>query len=574
MNSRWGHAIIDELSASGVGHFFICPGSRSTPLALAVAERGYPSTVHYDERGAAFAALGYGAATGKPAAWITTSGTAVANGLPAVVEASISNIPMALVTADRPPELRNTGANQTIDQVEIFGSYVRGFVDVPPPGGDFDEAILRTTVHEKMVVKSPGPGPVHFNCMFREPLVSPSDAVAPTGSQVNVDRPLQVKDGVSPMDSSALDAIVGQVRSSEKVLLVVGGGLSDDDEEAIAGLSGILRCPIFADIRTGLRRGTVMAAGVVHNFDLLLQSKHGFEKPEVVIHFGERMTSKFVYAFLNDEAIQQSRIDLWGKVVDPDRRLDHVVRLDVGEACRSMVEILTRDRRRKGASGSGEYNEGWQKSSAAVRGLLPKIRAARYELTEPSLAYNVSRLMPADGNLILAASMPVRDMDSYATHEAARMRVFSNRGASGIDGTIATASGIAIANGHPTVVVTGDLALLHDLNSLPLVPKDVPFTIVAINNDGGGIFSFLPVAGLTPYFERMFGTPHGLNFEAAADMFGFQYEAPATLRDFERVFLSSSVSGRTLIEVRTDRSENVALHREIVSLVADAMSTA
>jgi 2-succinyl-5-enolpyruvyl-6-hydroxy-3-cyclohexene-1-carboxylate synthase len=567
-NRLWADLIVEELIRCGVNFFCVAPGSRSTPLVAALAANDKAqSLVHFDERGTAFAALGYARATGRPAAWITTSGTAVANGLPAVVEASTDGVPMILLTADRPPELRQTGANQTIDQPDIFGDYVRWRFDLPAPDLAIDPAMVLTTVDQAAYRARRSPhGPVHLNLMFREPFL-PEGGDNPRGPSpwAEGDEPYTRYAATKPaVDETEIQALWQTLRPEKRGLVVAGRMASRKQGEAVVRLAGALGWPLLPDIGSQLRLGTD-SENLAAYYDVLLASESFAEShaPEAVVHVGGRALSKRLEQFLG-----RSRPDPYVVVrenpfrLDPAHRVTHSIEADVLDFCAAMVRVATGDQPVEDAS----WMKGWRGASENVGHSLDGISSTK--LDEPFVARSVSRNVPPDYGLVVASSMPVRDLDTYAAADGAPVPVAANRGASGIDGTVATAVGFARGLGRPVTLLIGDLALLHDFNSLAML-RDVPVVVVVLNNDGGGIFSFLPVATHTEFFEPYFGTPQGVGFGPAAEMFGLHYERPATTKEFVEVYRGAHTRGSsTLIEVRTDREENLALHRRVLEEVA------
>ena len=565
-NRLWANLIVEELLRCGVEFFCVAPGSRSTPLvaALAANEKAR-SLIHFDERGTAFAALGYARATRRPAAWITTSGTAVANGLPAIVEAAIDGVPMILLTADRPPELRQTGANQTIDQPDIFGDYVRWRFDLPAPDPVIDPAMVLTTVDQAAyrAMRTPQ-GPVHLNLMFREPFL-PEDADSPfaPSSWTKSGEPYTRYAATKPtVDQTELDLLWEAIRRTKRGLVVAGRLAFRKQGEAVMRLAETLGWPLLPDIGSQVRLGAA-SEGFVAHYDALLSSDSfaGAHVPEAVIHVGGRALSKRLEQFL-----ARSRPDPYVVVrenpfrLDPSHRVTHSVEADVVDFCAALARAATEDSLEVDSSWAAD----WRVASEKTGHHLDEIFSGTQEPDEPQVARAVSRNIPLDHGLIVASSMPVRDLDTYAATDGAPVPVAANRGASGIDGTVATAAGFAHGSGRPVTLLIGDLALLHDMNSLAML-RDLPVVVVVLNNDGGGIFSFLPVASQKEFFEPYFGTPQGLGFEPAAKMFGLGYECPGTMDEFVEAYrVACSCGYSTLIEVHTDREENVALHRRIL----------
>jgi 2-succinyl-5-enolpyruvyl-6-hydroxy-3-cyclohexene-1-carboxylate synthase len=574
-NRLWATLIVEELARSGVDFFCVAPGSRSTPLVVALAaNKKAESLVHFDERGSAFGALGYARATGRPAAWITTSGTAVANGLPAVVEAATDGVPMILLTADRPPEFRQTGANQTIDQPDIFGDYVRWRFDLPAPEEAVDPAMVLTTVDQAVYRARRAPsGPVHLNLMFREPFIpDPEDLEGELPAPARwlksgepYTRYTATRPAVDPDEVERLWEALHPVKRG----LVVAGRLSSQKQgEAVLQLAESLDWPLLPDVGSQVRLG-VRSENLVPYYDALLTSEPFKEAhyPEVVLHVGGRAVSKRLEQFLT-----RSQPDPYVVVrenpfrLDPGHRVTHSVETDVTDFCAALAKVAERRPR----AGAASWRRGWRKASEKVDSYLDRAFEGIKELNEPFVARLISRHVPEGHALVVASSMPIRDLDTFAAADGTIVPVAANRGASGIDGTVATAAGFARGSGRPLTLLIGDLALLHDLNSLAML-RDLPVVVVVLNNDGGAIFSFLPVARHKAFFEPYFGTPQGVGFEGGAKMFGLAYDLPRTAEEFVETYRVASTRNRpTLIEVRTDREENTELHRKLLSEISEA----
>jgi len=569
-NRLWAHLIVEELLRCGVGFFCVAPGSRSTPLVAALASNETASSlIHFDERGTAFAALGYARATGLPAAWITTSGTAVANGLPAVVEAATDGVPMILLTADRPPELRQTGANQTIDQPDIFGDYVRWRFDLPAPDPGIDPAMVLTTVDQAAYRASRTPrGPVHLNLMFREPFLSdPEDEGALSGpaSWEQSDEPYTRYAATKPaVDEMEIHNLWETLRPAKRGLVVAGRLASRKQGEAVLRLAESLGWPLLPDIGSQVRLGAD-SKGLVAHYDALLavDSFARRHEPEAVVHVGGRALSKRLEQFLARSrpapyvVVRENPFRL-----DPTHRVTHSVEANVVDFCAALVQAATEDP----PAMDSPWTAGWREASEEAGRHLDGILSG--EPNEPLVARIVSRNVPQDHGLVVASSMPVRDLDTCAAADGAPVPVAANRGASGIDGTVATAAGFARGLGRPVTLLIGDLALLHDLNSLAIL-RDVHVVVVVLNNDGGGIFSFLPVAKHEEFFEAYLGTPQGVGFGPAAEMFGLDYEQPRTTGELLDAYSGACASGRSsILEVRTNREQNVRLHAELLRLAS------
>ncbi len=567
-NRLWAYLIVEELIRCGVDFFCVSPGSRSTPLVAALSENPKAKPlVHFDERGSAFAALGYARATGRPAAWITTSGTAVANGSPAIVEAATDGVPMLCITADRPPELRQTGANQTIVQPNIFGDYARWSFDLPAPDLSVDPASVLTTVDQAVYRARRAPeGPVHLNAMFREPFLSEPEIQGELDFRLDSwnggEEPYtRYADTRPAVDAEEVGRLWEKLRLAQRGLIIAGRLGTRIQGEAVARLAEDLDWPLLTDINSQLRLGNDRQR--VAYYDALLTDGHFWEehRPDAVVQFGGRPLSKRLEQALARAAPENYMVVRDNPFrLDPNHRVTQSVEADVVSFCAALSEAAEKN---PGELMSG-WSAGWFKASERVGDLLDERLAGKEELGEPSVARLISRHIPEGHGLVLASSMPIRDMDTFAAVDGTAVPVAANRGASGIDGTVATAAGFARGLGKPVTLVIGDLALLHDLNSLAML-KDLPVVVVAINNDGGGIFSFLPVARQEKIFEPYFGTPHGLNFKAAAGMFGLEYGQPDSAVELVKAYQSACArQAPTLIEVKTNREENIALHRELL----------
>jgi 2-succinyl-5-enolpyruvyl-6-hydroxy-3-cyclohexene-1-carboxylate synthase len=581
-NRLWATLLMEELRRQHVGFVAVAPGSRSAPLALAVAESGLPHTVHYDERGAAFLALGHARATGWPAAVVTTSGTVVANLHPPFGKAGLDGVPLLLVTADRPPELRATGANQTMDQVKVFGDRVRWFFDLPPPSADVDPALVLTTAGAAVRHALHLPrGPVHLNMPFREPLVpGPGDARAEIPAHVAAwqasGEPYTL--GATDANPSGALFLSGELadfdegRRIERGLVVAGRLNEHIEADSAAVVAERLGWPLLPDVRSFARVGQV-GAGSASFYDHVLLSERFAQqhRPEAVLLVGDTPLSKRLLTFL-----AESRPRVFAVMRDGPGRLDPVHRVThhvAGRVLWSMDRLLDELAFLPPAEKTAWTTAWLDASHAAAREIAHALDRPRV-LSEPFVARAVARMIPDGETLVLAASMPVRDVDFYAPPDRMPVTIVANRGVSGIDGTVATAAGAARADGDGATLLIGDLALLHDLNSLALLREGPRVVVVVLNNDGGGIFSFLPVARHADgaAFERMFGTPHGLGFRSAAEMFGLGYAAPETPEAFRAAYHAALArTTSSLIEVRTDRAANHALHLDVQARVRAAV---
>ena len=578
INHVWALLVVEELIRLGVKYFCVSPGSRSTPFATAIARhKEANSLVHYDERGASFAALGYGKTTHEPAVWVTTSGTAVANGLPAVIEAHMEGVPLILLTADRPHELRQTGANQSINQTSLFAPFIKWGFDAPPPTTEIPPSFVLSTIDQAVHRScSDGMGPVHLNWMFREPLAPKSadfdfspylstvskwmDDETPYTKYISVNK----QTGLRSLTASGLC----ETFWSSNGVVIAGRLKSKSEGASVIKLATALGWPVYVDVSSQVRLGSDPEFGEAILLSPLLFDSHHYDQlpvPDTVIQFGKRPASKQLLAWIDSvKPIHNLVVDDWPDRIDPIHNVTLRVESGIIEFCTSVLSAINPQSEQK-----KKWLVLWQLVNNQVLEKLENYWERSQLLDEPSVARIVSEKIGEGDVLVVGNSMPVRDLNTFAARNAAFVHIITNRGASGIDGIIATAVGASIGSQKPVTVLIGDLSLLHDLNSLAMVSNvNRPFVVVVINNDGGGIFSFLPIAEYTDVFEPYFGTPHGLSFEQAADMFGAEYCRPETIEEFSNQYSEAiNYSGFSLLEIRTSRAANLQVHKEIKRLI-------
>ncbi|MGC5016031.1 2-succinyl-5-enolpyruvyl-6-hydroxy-3-cyclohexene-1-carboxylic-acid synthase [Streptosporangium sp. DT93] len=526
--------LVDELARCGLTDVVLAPGSRSTPLALAVhADSRIRLHVRVDERSASFLAVGLARRGGRPVALICTSGTAAVNFHPAVVEAHESGVPLLVLTADRPPELRDTGASQTVDQVKLYGTAVRWFSEVGVPEERPGQVAYWRSLTCRAYQRALGPcdpGPVHLNVAFREPLV-------PDGDESWCE-PLE-RDGKGPWvrARTAAPATALHLPPTRRGVLVVGDGATGTRRYvAAAGMAG---WPVLSEPSGGARYGDHAVSA--YHFLLGTPEFAGAHRPDVVVTLGRPSLSKPLLNWIGqagEHIVVAADMTRWP---DPTRSATQVVQ---------TVEIPV-------AAGDDAWLRSWRRAETAARDAIDGVMDAS-GLSEPRLARDLAGMLP-DGSLLFSgSSMPVRDLDQ-AMRPRRGLRIMANRGAAGIDGVVSSAMGAALAHPGPSYALMGDLTFLHDQNGLLLGPREPrpDLCLVVVNNDGGGIFSLLPQAALRDPFERIFGTAHGVDLGHVAAATGTPYTFVDEPGGLERAVRGEGVR---LVEVRTDRESNAVLH--------------
>lgn len=580
-------AFVDEIARAGVRHVCIAPGSRSTPLALMIARHPALRTwMHLDERSAAFFALGMARALRKPVALLCTSGTAAANFLPAVVEARSARVPLIVLTADRPPELRDVGAAQTIDQHRLYGGYPKWFVEVALP--DTAPELLRyvrtLACRAAATAMAVPAGPVHLNFPFREPLVpaaidppsgiSSADLLAWHGRPhgvpwVTVD---EITGAASP---ETIQHVAAQLTGARRPLVICGPQFDRDLAEPLSALARAIGAPILVDPLSQLRWGTHDRCTLIDGYDALLRNASLASSlvPDVVLRIGGIPTSKTLLQYLERHA-SATQILVDAQWPDPTLVAARVVHADPRRFCMQLLAHIAGETDARAAGTN--WLASWRRLDAAAGAALAAFTESIAEPFEGAALAQIMASMPVDGTVFVSSSMPVRDLDSFARGDGRPLRILANRGANGIDGVISSALGVAATRetgDGPVVLVVGDLAFYHDMNGLLAARMhSLDATIVVINNDGGGIFSFLPQAADSTRFEQLFGTPHGMQFEPVATLYGASYRAVGSIDEL-RAAVTDGIRGTGLhiVELRTDRARNVALHRDAWARVAAAV---
>jgi 2-succinyl-5-enolpyruvyl-6-hydroxy-3-cyclohexene-1-carboxylate synthase len=576
-NTALASALVEELARCGVRHAAIAPGSRSSPVALALLRApAIEATTVVDERSAAFFALGAAQATGTPAVVACTSGTAAANLHPAVCEADEAGVPMLVLTSDRPPELRDVGAGQTIDQLKLYGDAVRWFCEVGTHDADDAGLLHFRSVACRAFAAARGdrrPGPVHLNLAWRDPLgpepregdVSATSALALKGRG---ERPLHAVISPSPApDDHLLDELCERIASAPRGLIVAGRQPDRPATEAIAALARAAGYPILAEPTSQLRIGPHDRSLVVWAYEPIARARPEALEPELVLRFGDMPTCKPLRQWFGElDALRQFVVDPHGAWNEPSRRAETILRADPTLLAAGAADRL--------GGGDADWAAGWIDAATAAAGALGSALDSLDEPTEPGVHAALGAAY-ADGDLVYtASSMPIRDQEAFVPTGPADVRFLCNRGANGIDGLISSGIGAALATGRPTWIITGDLGLFHDMNGLALLREtSAPVRVVVLDNDGGGIFEFLPQAEQVTRaeFEALFGTPIGLKVDRVSALYDLRHRRVEDLTELA----TAGAAGTSLIEIPVpDRRRNVDLHRQIAEAAEAAVLAA
>ena len=560
-------ALVDELVRCGMRHAVTTPGSRNAPLALTLAGRAELDCVSViDERAAGFMALGMAKASGRPVAVTCTSGTAAANLAPAVHEAWQARVPLIVLTADRPPELREVGAGQAIDQVHLYGSAAKWFVEVGnhEPGRSTAEHFRGLGCRAFWTAAGGRPGPVHLNFALRDPL-DPALAEMDAGQWAgrDGDRPwAHLREHPPAPDANDVQRAAARMAEAPRGAIVCGP-VAGEMAEPVARLAEQSGWPVLAEPASGVRCGEHDRSHVVAGYDVLLRDEAfaAGHAPDLVLRVGDTPTSKPLRTWL--AVVPQVVLDPHGAWHEPTRTAELLLHAEPAAACDALAAALEM----RGGSNHGPWLAEWRHADSLVAPAL----AQAPEPSEPR-AYVAAAGALEPGSLVwTASSMPVRDVEAFWPAGAEPTRFLANRGANGIDGTIASAAGATRATGAPTLVLIGELALLHDIGGLLAARRaGIALTVLCVDNGGGGIFDFLPVAGSADHaaYEEHVATPSGLDLETLSALSAMAYR-PVSTDDEIRAAVAA---GPGLVHVRTDRAANVRVHFEIAARVSAGLT--
>ncbi|MEH1903180.1 MAG: 2-succinyl-5-enolpyruvyl-6-hydroxy-3-cyclohexene-1-carboxylic-acid synthase [Nostoc sp.] len=568
INQLWAYILTETLKRLGLTCVIICPGSRSTPLAVAFAEQipEIEAISILDERSAAFFALGQAQATGRPVVLLCTSGTAGANFYSAVIEASYSRVPLLVLTTDRPPELRDCHSGQTVDQLRLYGNYPNWQTELALPSADMGMlAYLRQMViHSWERAQTPTKGPVHLNIPFRDPLAPLPDGTDLSYLQSQF-QPEEFFAGITnpcPMPHAPCP-IPKEWKECDRGIIIAGVAQPQQPQEyakAIAQLSQTLKWPVLAEGLSPVRNYAELNPYLISTYDLILRNQQLAKQlaPEMVIQVGEMPTSKELRNWI--DATQPRR---W--VIDPsDQNLDPLH----GRTTHLRISVEDIKAEERNLSFSSDYGKKWCDAEAKVRLVVDQTMGKIDEIIESKAAWLISQILPPGTPLFIANSMPVRDVEYFWKPNNLGVRSYFNRGANGIDGTLSTALGIAHRQ-QSSVMLTGDLALLHDTNGFLIRNKFVGhLTIVLINNNGGGIFEMLPIAKFDPPFEEFFGTPQDIDFAQLCATYNVQHELITSWQQLQQRLNPLPTQGIRILELQTNRKADAKWRQENLRIFA------
>jgi 2-succinyl-5-enolpyruvyl-6-hydroxy-3-cyclohexene-1-carboxylate synthase len=571
-NTALASALVEELARCGIEHACVSPGSRSAPLALAFwNEPGIRVWSLIDERCAGFFALGLAQQTGKPVAILTTSGTAGANLHPGVAEASEARVPLIMITADRPPELRGRGAGQTIDQLKLYGSSVRWFCELGVTDAD-DAGLLHfrsTAVRAFGEATAPPPGPVHLNVPLREPL-----APTPVEGDVTARDPLALEGrrGGKPLtgvrrphaapDRRLIDHVAGLIAANPRGLIVAGRQPDPATASPVVALARAAGYPVLAEPTSQLRAGKHDRELVVPEYDALLREPPGHLAPDLVIRIGDMVTSRATREWLrSNRSCTQLVIDPDGAWNEPSSIAAEILRIAPAELCEAVAGELE-------PRSESDWQRRWLAASVAAREAIEEaLGALGQELFEPRVYRELAAVLEPQSTVYVSSSMPVRDLETFFPAIETPARFLANRGANGIDGLVSSGLGAAAVAPSRTFLLIGDVGLYHDMNGLLAVPRlGVEATIVVLNNGGGAIFDFLPIAGFPAGYEELFATPPDLEVASVAALYGIPFTRVSGHDE-----LRDALTRPGLVEIPLDRARNVELHRALFDRVAAAV---
>ncbi|MFT8319777.1 MAG: 2-succinyl-5-enolpyruvyl-6-hydroxy-3-cyclohexene-1-carboxylic-acid synthase [Bacillus sp. (in: firmicutes)] len=561
------YAFVHELVHNGIENVVISPGSRSTPIALIMAEqKNINLHVHVDERAAAFFALGIAKASKKPTVLVCTSGTAAANYFPAIIEAMISRIPLLVLTADRPHELRDVGAPQAINQIDLYGRQVKWFMEMSPPDGSEEMIRYVKTVSARAVTTAlqEPKGPVHLNLPFREPLIPDLGNLPTYHIENGSSKYIHMEKGDLTLSDDYFQQLANKLSKYTNGIIICGEIDKEHLPSSIIQLAKIMKFPILADPLSQLRTVDDGQEYIIDTYDTFLRNEMAQKtlKPDIVIRFGSMPVSKALTLFLKEQkGIEQIVIDGGAGFRDPNQLTSEMIYCDEVLFCHKIMLYLKK-------CSTNHVLVSWQNINMLTKKALQRIKENN-QMSEAKLFSVLGELLPEDAALFVGNSMPIRDLDTFFHAQQKKITMYANRGANGIDGTVSTALGVGVIK-QPLFLVLGDLTFFHDANGLIAAKQfNIPITIFLINNNGGGIFSFLPQANHKKHFEVLFGTPLDLDFKHIITMYKGEYDLIKEWPQLTEIIQKQIEAPKLrVIEIQTNREKNVEEHRELIKSVS------
>jgi len=576
-NTVWCDLFVNRLVEYGVKYVCISPGSRSTPLTLAFSQNDNIKVFQIvDERSSAFYALGMANKSKTPVAVLTTSGTAVAELYPAIIEAYYRRVPLIICTADRPPYLRNTGANQTINQDNIFANHIRYFADVGLPEVNLAKlkSLIKKTDEALKIALIENRGPVHLNFPFEKPFEP--DCYT---EKIDIKFLQKIYNYIGSIDLNEkkkkylINDKIKKLVNHEKGLIIVGyNGYDEEFARLCATLSEKLKYPIFADISSGLRHGNHSKKNIIENFTSLVRSENYLKKydPEIILQFGGSPTSNVILNYYKNSKAEKILINEFGDKNDPSLTAKTILKINPAEFCRLVLEEID--------TLQFDRNNRWLKSIIRLNQIAEEIKRNKLKEEkinfEGKIVYEVFEALPSKCNVMISNSLPIRDADFFVSSNQKRINLFCNRGASGIDGINSTALGIAAVSKEPTILITGDLAFYHDMNGLHNAVKfKIPLTVILINNNGGGIFESLPISRYGKTYIQNFVTPLNIDFSKFVKAYGGDYYLIKNFSELKKKLLLSINSKKfAVLEIKTDFKESKLIREKIWKSITSSIN--
>lgn len=576
-NTIWCDLFVNRLVDYGVRYVCISPGSRSTPLTLAFSQNESIKVYQIvDERSSAFYALGLAKKSKTPVAVLTTSGTAVAELYPAIIEAYYQRVPLIICTADRPPYLRNTGANQTINQENIFANHIRYFADAGLPEINYEKlkSLIKKTDEALKTALIENPGPVHLNFPFEKPFEPDTYT-----EKVDIKFLDKIYNSISPVDlrikrkKNLIVDTIKKIINHKKGLIIVGYNSYDEEFAKLCmTLSEKLRYPVFADISSGIRQGKHPKKNIVENFTSLVRSEYFLQRydPEIILQFGGSPTSNVILNYYKNSKAEKILINEFGDRNDPSLTAKTVLKINPTEFCELVLDKIN--------TSQLERNKEWFENIIRLNQIAEEIKRKMLEEEEINfegkILYEVFEALPSKCNVMISNSLPIRDADFFVSSNRKHINIFCNRGASGIDGINSTALGIAAISKEPTILITGDLAFYHDMNGLHNAVKfKIPLTVILINNNGGGIFESLPISRFGKTYIQNFVTPLNIDFSKFVEAYNGKYFLIENIADLKKKLLLSVNSKKlAVLEIKTDSKKSKLIREKIWKEITTAIN--